>query len=142
MAHADRVRLNEEIKAWKKRLQVLRAEMQQDGAALEQLKREVAEFERQCGRIEKAKRCRVAMTTVAATAAALCRVDMAATDQVDTRAEMVTQSDEQIAALDLKIRQLQDSYIDHAAYRWCVLGFVPIVDARWKPVAYSHSDST
>lgn len=107
MAHAYRVRLNEEIKARKKRLRVLRAEMQQDGAALEQLKREVAEFERQCGRIEKAKRCRVAMTTVAATAAALCRVDMAATDQVDTRAEMVTQSDEQIAALDLKIRQLQ-----------------------------------
>ena len=70
MAHADRVRLNEEIKARKKRLRVLRAEMQQDGAALEQLKREVAEFERQCGRIEKAKRCRVAMTTVAATAAA------------------------------------------------------------------------
>ena len=90
MAHADRVRLNEEIKARKKRLRVLRAEMQQDGAALEQLKREVAEFERQCGRIEKAKRCRVAMTTVAATAAALCRVDMADTDQVDTRAEMVT----------------------------------------------------
>lgn len=83
MAHAYRVRLNEEIKARKKRLRVLRAEMQQDGAALEQLKREVAEFERQCGRIEKAKRCRVAMTTVAATAAALCRVDMAATDQVD-----------------------------------------------------------
>lgn len=37
---------------------------------------------------------------------------------------------------------LQDSRIDHTAYQWCVLGFVPIVDARWKPVTYGHSDST
>lgn len=35
------------------------------------------------------------------------RVAMATADQVDTRAEMIAQLDEQIAALDLKIRQLQ-----------------------------------
>lgn len=121
IGHADRVRLNEEIKARNERLRVLRAELQQEGAALEQLQREVAELERQRGRIEKAKRGRaqgrhkgalakrrrVAMTTAAAAAAAQRRVDMAAADQVDTRAEMIAQLDEQIAALDLKIRQLQ-----------------------------------
>ena len=36
---------------------------------------------------------------------------------------------------------LQDSHIDHTAYQWCVLGPVPIIDARWKPVTYGHSDS-
>lgn len=37
---------------------------------------------------------------------------------------------------------LQDSYIENTAYRWCVLGFVPIVDTRWKPVTYGHGDSS
>lgn len=37
---------------------------------------------------------------------------------------------------------LQDSQIENTAYRWCVLGFVPIVDARWKPVTYGHGDSS
>ena len=37
---------------------------------------------------------------------------------------------------------LQDNCIDHTAYQWCVLAFVPIVDARWKPITYRHSDST
>lgn len=39
---------------------------------------------------------------------------------------------------------LQDSRIDHTAYQWCVLGFVPIADARWKPVTYNRrrDDST
>lgn len=121
IGHADRVRLNEEIKARNERLRVLRAELQQEGAALEQLQREVAELERQRGRIEKAKRGRaqgrhrgalakrrrVAMATAAAAADAQRRVAMATADQVDTRAEMIAQLDEQIAALDLKMRHLQ-----------------------------------
>ena len=37
---------------------------------------------------------------------------------------------------------LQDSYIENTAYRWCVLGLVPIVDTRWKPVTYGHGDSS
>lgn len=37
---------------------------------------------------------------------------------------------------------LQDSFIENTAYRWCVLGFAPIVDARWKPVTYGHGDSS
>lgn len=36
---------------------------------------------------------------------------------------------------------LQDSHIDHTDYQWCVLGPVPIIEARWKSVTYSHSDS-
>ena len=52
IGHADRVKLNEEIKARNERLRVLRAELQQEGATLEQLQREVAELERQRGRIE------------------------------------------------------------------------------------------
>lgn len=121
IGHADRVKLNEEIKARNERLRVLRAELQQEGATLEQLQREVAELERQRGRIERskrgraqgrhkgalAKRRRVAMATAAAAADAQRRVAMATADQVDTRAEMIAQLDEQIAALDLKIRQLQ-----------------------------------
>jgi hypothetical protein len=47
------------------------------------------------------------MATAAAAADAQRRVAMATADQVDTRAEMIAQLDEQIAALDLKIRQLQ-----------------------------------
>ena len=45
--------------------------------------------------------------SAAAAADAQRRVAMATADQVDTRAEMIAQLDEQIAALDLKIRQLQ-----------------------------------
>ena len=58
IGHADRVKLNKEIRDRNARLRVLRAELQQEGAALEQLQREVAELERQRGRIEKAKRGR------------------------------------------------------------------------------------
>ena len=47
------------------------------------------------------------LATAAAAADAQRRVAMATADQVDTRAEMIAQLDEQIAALDLKIRQLQ-----------------------------------
>lgn len=121
IGHADRVRLNEEIKARNERLRVLRAELQQEGAALEQLQREVAELERQRGRIEKAKRGRaqgrhrgalakrrrVAMATAAAAADVQRRMAMAAADQVDTRAEMIAQLDEQIADLDQEMRHLQ-----------------------------------
>lgn len=121
IGHADRVKLNKEIRDRNARLRVLRAELQQEGAALEQLQREVAELERQRGRIEKAKRGRVqgrhrgalakrrrvAMATAAAAADAQRRVAMAIADQVDTRAEMIAQLDEQIAALDLKMRHLQ-----------------------------------
>lgn len=121
IGHADRVKLNKEIRDRNARLRVLRAELQQEGAALEQLQREVAELERQRGRIEKAKRGRAqgrhrgalakrrrtAMATAAAAAAAQQRVAAAAVDQTDTRAELLVQLDEQIAALDLKIRQLQ-----------------------------------
>lgn len=121
IGHADRVKLNKEIRDRNARLRVLRAELQQEGVAVEQLQREVAELERQRGRIEKAKRGRaqgrhrgalakrrrVAMATAAAAADAQRRVAMATADQVDTRAEMIAQLDEQIAALDLKIRQLQ-----------------------------------
>lgn len=42
----DRVRLNEESKARNERLWVLRAELQQEGAALEQLQREAAKKKR------------------------------------------------------------------------------------------------
>lgn len=121
IGHADRVKLNKEIKARNERLRVLRAELQQEGAALDQLQQEVAELERQRGRIERskrgraqgrhkgalAKRRRVAMATAAAAAAAQQRVTAAAADKTDTRAELLIQLDEQIAALDLKIRQLQ-----------------------------------
>lgn len=121
IGHADRVKLNKEIRDRNARLRVLRAELQQEGAALEQLQREVAELERQRGRIEKAKRGRAqgrhrgALASAAAwpwppaaaAADAQRRVAMATADQVDTRAEMIAQLDEQIAALDLKIRQLQ-----------------------------------
>lgn len=121
IGHADRVSLNEEIKARNERLRVLRAELQQEGAALEQLQREVAELERQRGRIEKAKRGRaqgrhrgalakrrrVAMATAAAAADVQRRMAMAAADQVDTRAEMIAQLDEQIADLDQEMRRLQ-----------------------------------
>lgn len=121
IGHADRVKLNKEIKARNERLRVLRAELQQEGAALDQLQQEVAELERQRGRIERskrgraqgrhkgalAKRRRVAMATAAAAAAAQQRVTAAAADKTDTRAELLIQLDEQLAALDLKIRQLQ-----------------------------------
>lgn len=121
IGHSDRVRLNEEIKARNERLRVLRAELQQEGAALERLQREVAELERQRGRIEKAKRGRaqgrhrgalakrrrVAMATAAAAADVQRRMAMAAADQVDTRAEMIAQLDEQIADLDQEMRHLQ-----------------------------------
>ena len=121
IGHADKVKLNEEIKARNERLRVLRSELKNEGDALEQLKRELAELERKRGRIESAKRARAqgrhrgalakrrrtAMATAAAAAAAQQRVAAAAVDQTDTRAELLVQLDEQIAALDLKIRQLQ-----------------------------------
>lgn len=121
IGHADRVKLNKEIRDRNARLRVLRAELQQEGAALEQLQREVAELERQRGRIEKAKRGRaqgrhrgalakrrrVAMATAAAAADVKRRMAMAAADRVDTRAEMIAQLDEQIADLDQEMRHLQ-----------------------------------
>lgn len=121
IGHADRVKLNKEIRDRNARLRVLRAELQQEGAALEQLQREVAELERQRGRIEKAKRGRaqgrhrgalakrrrVAMATAAVAADVKRRMAMAAADQVDTRAEMIAQLDEQIADLDQEMRHLQ-----------------------------------
>ena len=121
IGHADRVKLNEEIKARNERLRVLRVELQQEGAALEQLQREVAELERQRGRIEKAKRGRVqgrhkgvlakrrrvAMATAAAAAETQRRMAMAAANQVDTRVEMIAQLDEQIADLDQEMHRLQ-----------------------------------
>lgn len=121
IGHADRVKLNEEIKARNERLRVLRAELQQEGAALDQLQQEVAELERQRGRIEGskrsraqgrhkgalAKRRRVAMATAAAAAEAKRRMAMATADQIDTRAEMIAQLDEQIADLDQEMRRLQ-----------------------------------
>lgn len=39
IGHADRVKLNKEIRDRNARLRVLRAELQQEGAALEQLQR-------------------------------------------------------------------------------------------------------
>lgn len=121
IGHADQVKLNEEIKARNERLRVLRSELKNEGDTLEQLKRELAELERKRGRIESAKRARAqgrhrgalakrrrtAMATAAAAAAAQQRVAAAAVDQTDTRAELLVQLDEQIAAVDLKIRQLQ-----------------------------------
>ena len=47
------------------------------------------------------------MATAAAATAARHRATAAVADQTDTRAELIAQLDEQIAALDLKIRQLQ-----------------------------------
>ena len=47
------------------------------------------------------------MATAAAATAARKRATAAAADQTDTRAELIVQLDEQIAALDLKIRTLQ-----------------------------------
>lgn len=121
IGHDERVKLNKEIKARNERLRVLRSELKNEGDTLEQLKRELAELERKRGRIESAKRARAqgrhrgalakrrrtAMATAAAAAAAQQRVAAAAVDQTDTRAELLVQLDEQIAALDLKIRQLQ-----------------------------------
>lgn len=48
-----------------------------------------------------------AMATAAAATAARHRATAAVADQTDTRSELIAQLDEQIAALDLKIRQLQ-----------------------------------
>ena len=114
IGHADKVKLNEEIKARNERLRVLRSELKNEGDTLEQLKRELAELERKRGRIESAKRARAqgrhrgALAKRRRTAmAAQQRVAAAAVDQTDTRAELLVQLDEQIAALDLKIRQLQ-----------------------------------
>lgn len=124
IGHADRVKLNKEIRARNERLRVLRSELEQEGAALEQLRSEIADLERKRRTAEHswqsrprkgerqrkaamAKRRRTAMATAAAAAAAQQRVTDAAADQTDTRAELLIQLDEQIAALDLKIRQLQ-----------------------------------
>lgn len=124
IGHAGRVKQNEEIRARNERLRVLRAELCREDAELEQLTAEVAALERERNTAEQAwksrpkkgerkrkaalaKRRRVAMATAAAAADAQRRVAMATADQVDTRAEMIAQLDEQIAALDLKIRQLQ-----------------------------------
>ena len=124
IGHADRVKLNKEIRDRNARLRALRAELQQEGAALEQLQREVADLERKRRTAEHswqsrprkgerqrkaalAKRRRAAMATAAAATAARQRATAAAVGQTDTRAELIAQLDEQIAALDLKIRQLQ-----------------------------------
>lgn len=124
IGHADRVKLNKEIRERNARLRVLRSELQNEGAALEQLQQEIADLERKRRTAEHswqsrprkgerqrkaalAKRRRAAMATAAAATAAQQRVTAAAADQTDTRVEMLVQLDEQIAALDLKIRQLQ-----------------------------------
>lgn len=121
IGHDDRVKLNKEIRDRNARLRVLRAELQQEGVAVEQLQREVAELERQRGRIEKAKRGRaqgrhrgalakrrrVAMATAAAAVEAQQRVTAATADQTDTKAELLGQLDEQIAALDQEVHRLQ-----------------------------------
>lgn len=124
IGHADRVKLNKEIRARNERLRVLRSELEQEGVALEQLHREIADLERKRRTAEHswqsrprkgerqrkaalAKRRRTAMATAAAATAAQQRVTAAAADQIDTRAELLAQLDDQIAALDLKIRQLQ-----------------------------------
>lgn len=124
IGHADRVKLNKEIRARNARLRVLRSELAQEGEQLEQLYKEIADLERKRRTAEHswqsrprkgerqrkaalAKRRRTAMATAAAAAAAQQRVTTAAADQTDTRAELLVQLDEQIAALDLKIKQLQ-----------------------------------
>lgn len=124
IGHADRVKLNKEIRERNARLRVLRSELQNEGAALEQLQQEIADLEskrrtaehswqsrpRKGERQRKAalaKRRRAAMATAAAATAARKRATAAAVDQTDTRAELIVQLDEQIAALDLKIRTLQ-----------------------------------
>lgn len=124
IGHADRVKLNKEIRERNARLRVLRSELQNEGAALEQLQQEIADLEskrrtaehswqsrpRKGERQRKAalaKRRRAAMATAAAATAARKRATAAAADQTDTRAELIVQLDEQIAALDLKIRTLQ-----------------------------------
>lgn len=124
IGHADRVKLNKEIKDRNERLRVLRSELAQEGAALEQLQQEIADLERKRRTAEHswqsrprkgerqrkaalAKRRRTAMATAAAATAARQRATAAVADQTDTRAELIAQLDEQIAALELKIRQLQ-----------------------------------
>ena len=124
IGHADRVKLNKEIRDRNARLRVLRAELQQEGAELERLRDEVAALERQRNTAEQAwrvrpkkgerkrkaalaKRRRVAMATAAAAVEAQQRVTAATADQTDTKAEMLGQLDEQIAALDEQIRELQ-----------------------------------
>lgn len=124
IGHADRVKLNDEIRARNERLRVLRAELRQEGAELERLRDEVAALERQRNTAEQAwrvrpkkgerkrkaalaKRRRVAMATAAAAVEAQQRVTAATADQTDTKAEMLGQLDEQIAALDEQIRELQ-----------------------------------
>lgn len=124
IGHADRVKLNKEICERNARLRVLRSELQNEGAALEQLQQEIADLERKRRTAEHswqsrprkgerqrkaalAKRRRSAMATAAAATAARQRATAAAADQTDTRAELLVQLDEQIAALDLKIRTLQ-----------------------------------
>nr|CAK18987.1 putative mobilisation protein [uncultured bacterium] len=124
IGHADRVKQNDEIRARNERLRVLRAELRQEGAELERLRDEVAALERQRNTAEQAwrvrpkkgerkrkaalaKRRRVAMATAAAAVEAQQRVTAATADQTDTKAEMLGQLDEQIAALDEQIRELQ-----------------------------------
>lgn len=124
IGHADRVKLNKEIKARNERLRVLRSELEQEGAALEQLQQEIDALERKRRTAEHswqsrprkgerqrkaalAKRRRTAMATAAAATAARQRATAAVADQTDTRAELLAQLDEQIAALDQEMRQLQ-----------------------------------
>lgn len=124
IGHADRVKLNKEMRERNARLRVLRSELQNEGAALEQLQQEIADLESKRRTAERswqsrprkgerqrkaalAKRRRAAMATAAAATAARQRATAAAADQTDTRAELLVQLDEQIAALDLKIRTLQ-----------------------------------
>lgn len=124
IGHADRVKLNKEIKARNERLRVLRSELEQEGAALEQLQQEIDALERKRRTAEHswqsrprkgerqrkaalAKRRRTAMATAAATAAAQKHVAAATADQTDTKAELLGQLDEQIAALDQEVHRLQ-----------------------------------
>lgn len=124
IGHADRVKLNKEIKARNERLRVLRSELEQEGAALGRLQQEIADLEskrrtaehswqsrpRKGERQRKAalaKRRRVAMATAAAAVEAQQRVTAATADQTDTKAELLGQLDEQIAALDQEVHRLQ-----------------------------------
>lgn len=124
IGHAGRVKQNEEIRTRNERLRVLRAELCREDAELEQLIAEVAALERERNTAEQAwksrpkkgerkrkaalaKRRRVAMATAAAAVEAQQRVTAATADQTDTKAELLGQLDEQIAALDQEVHRLQ-----------------------------------
>lgn len=97
IGHADRVKQNDEIRA--------RNERQRNTA--EQAWRVRPKKGERKRKAALAKRRRVAMATAAAAVEAQQRVTAATADQTDTKAEMLGQLDEQIAALDEQIRELQ-----------------------------------